>query len=128
MMIHPLADDMYEADRQIVTGKATGRACNPRVLEGEDHLLSDNSEAASEQYYSGESLTSSPRDWFAAYAMSRHEKRIASHCERIGIEHTSPHPREIAAAGNSCDRYTVSRPEVRRPAIHLRMEGWAPCK
>jgi transcription antitermination factor NusG len=25
-------------------------------------------------------------DWFAAYTMSRHEKRIASHCERIGIE------------------------------------------
>ena len=29
-------------------------------------------------------------DWFAAYTMSRHEKRIASHCERIGIEQFLP--------------------------------------
>jgi transcriptional antiterminator NusG len=47
-----------------------------RVLEGEDPLLTDNGEAAPE--------------WFAAYTMSRHEKRIASHCERIGIEQFLP--------------------------------------
>ncbi len=28
--------------------------------------------------------------WFAAYTMSRHEKRIAVQCERIGIEHFLP--------------------------------------
>jgi transcriptional antiterminator NusG len=28
--------------------------------------------------------------WFAAYTMSRHEKRIAAQCERIGIEHFLP--------------------------------------
>ncbi len=28
--------------------------------------------------------------WFAAYTMSRHEKRIAEQCERIGIEHFLP--------------------------------------
>jgi transcription antitermination factor NusG len=39
-------------------------------------LLSDNGEAAPE--------------WFAAYTMSRHEKRIAAHCERIGIEQFLP--------------------------------------
>jgi transcription termination/antitermination protein NusG len=43
---------------------------------GGDHLLSDNGEAAPE--------------WFAAYTMSRHEKRIAAHCERLGIEQFLP--------------------------------------
>jgi transcriptional antiterminator NusG len=28
--------------------------------------------------------------WFAAYTMSRHEKRIAEQCERLGIEHFLP--------------------------------------
>jgi hypothetical protein len=28
--------------------------------------------------------------WFAAYTMSRHEKRIAAQCDRIGIEHLLP--------------------------------------
>lgn len=28
--------------------------------------------------------------WFAAYTMSRHEKRIAAHCEHAGIEHFLP--------------------------------------
>jgi transcription antitermination factor NusG len=49
-------------------------------------LLSDNGEAASEQHHPGENIANSQREWFAAYTMSRHEKRIASHCERIGIE------------------------------------------
>ncbi len=39
-------------------------------------MLSDNGGAAPE--------------WFAAYTMSRHEKRIAAHCERIGIEQFLP--------------------------------------
>lgn len=50
-------------------------------LEGKDHLLSDDGEASPEQL-SGKWQP----EWFAAYTMSRHEKRIASHCERIGIE------------------------------------------
>jgi transcription termination/antitermination protein NusG len=53
-------------------------------------LLSDNGEAASEQHYPGENIDNSQREWFAAYTMSRHEKRIASHCERIGIEQFLP--------------------------------------
>jgi transcription termination/antitermination protein NusG len=75
---------------KIVTNKAPGRPCNLRVLEREDHLLSDNGEAASDQHYSGKSIANSQREWFAAYTMSRHEKRIASHCERIGIEQFLP--------------------------------------
>jgi transcription termination/antitermination protein NusG len=35
-------------------------------------------------------MANSQREWFAAYTMSRHEKRIASHCERIGIEQFLP--------------------------------------
>jgi transcription antitermination factor NusG len=30
------------------------------------------------------------RSWFAAYTISRHEKRIAEQCDRIGIEHFLP--------------------------------------
>ena len=33
---------------------------------------------------------STPVKWFAAYTMSRHEKRVAAQCERIGIEHFLP--------------------------------------
>jgi transcription termination/antitermination protein NusG len=56
-------------------------------------LLSDNGEAAPEQYYRGECIASegdSQREWFAAYTMSRHEKRIASLCDGIGIEQFLP--------------------------------------
>jgi transcription antitermination factor NusG len=63
------------------------------VLEREDHLLSDNGEAAPEPRLRGEYIANagdSQREWFAAYTMSRHEKRIASHCERIGIEQFLP--------------------------------------
>src|SRR5271154_5999012 len=57
--------------------------------EGKDHLLSDVGEAAPEPLYREESIACLDKlqpEWFAAYTMSRHEKRIASHCERIGIE------------------------------------------
>jgi transcription antitermination factor NusG len=57
------------------------------------HLLSDTGEAASAPSHSGEYLADAGNaqpDWFAAYTMSRHEKRIASHCERIGIEQFLP--------------------------------------
>jgi transcription termination/antitermination protein NusG len=53
-------------------------------------LLSDNGEAAPEQHHRREYVADSQREWFAAYTMSRHEKRIASHCERIGIEQFLP--------------------------------------
>ncbi len=62
-------------------------------LEREDHLLSDIGEAAPDQLYRGEYLPyagNAQPEWFAAYTMSRHEKRIASHCERIGIEQFLP--------------------------------------
>jgi transcription termination/antitermination protein NusG len=79
-----------KARRHVVTNRASGRPWSLRVSEREDHLLSDNGEAASEQHYSGEYVANSQREWFAAYTMSRHEKRIASHCERIGIEQFLP--------------------------------------
>jgi transcription antitermination factor NusG len=53
-------------------------------------LLSDNGEAVSEQYHCGEYVADSQPEWFAAYTMSRHEKRIASHCDRLGIEQFLP--------------------------------------
>jgi transcription antitermination factor NusG len=58
-----------------------------------NHLLSDIGEAASAPSHRGEYLADAGNaqpDWFAAYTMSRHEKRIASHCERIGIEQFLP--------------------------------------
>jgi len=79
-----------KASGKIVTSKVLGRPCNPTVLEGEHHLLSDNGEAAPEQQYPGNVVADFEREWFAAYTMSRHEKRIASHCERIGIEQFLP--------------------------------------
>jgi transcription antitermination factor NusG len=88
--IHLLADDMYEPSGKLVTSEASGRSNNLRGLEREDHLLSDNGEAASEQTHSGGLISDSQREWFAAYTMSRHEKRIASHCQRIGIEQFLP--------------------------------------
>jgi transcription antitermination factor NusG len=61
--------------------------------EREDHLLSDIGEAAPGHLSSAEYLADAGNaqpDWFAAYTMSRHEKRIAAHCERIGIEQFLP--------------------------------------
>jgi transcription antitermination factor NusG len=73
----------------MIRRKANARAVKTRrraesvtmSLEGKDHLLSDDGEAAAD-LLSGKWQP----EWFAAYTMSRHEKRIASHCERIGIE------------------------------------------
>jgi transcription antitermination factor NusG len=62
-------------------------------LEKGHHLLSDIGEAASDQLYRAESLAhpgNAQPEWFAAYTMSRHEKRIACHCERLGIEQFLP--------------------------------------
>jgi transcription termination/antitermination protein NusG len=81
----------------MIRRKANARAVKTRrraesvtmSLEGKDHLLSDDGEAAPEPFYREESIACSGKwqpEWFAAYTMSRHEKRIASHCERIGIE------------------------------------------
>jgi transcription antitermination factor NusG len=70
-----------KASGKTVTHRRLAGGASERVVEREDHLLSDNGEAASD---------SSQREWFAAYTMSRHEKRIASHCERIGIEQFLP--------------------------------------
>ena len=69
-------------------------------LEGEDHLLSDIGEAASGPLYREESTACSGNlqpEWFAAYTMSRQEKRIASHCERIGIR-----PLSLVRTGAFC--------------------------
>jgi transcription antitermination factor NusG len=82
-----------KASGKIVTNQTRSRPWNLRVLEREDHLLSDNGEAASEPHYRGEYIADAgdaQREWFAAYTMSRHEKRIASHCDRIGIEQFLP--------------------------------------
>ena len=80
-----------------------------RVVEREDHLLSDNGEAAFEPCCSGENTANSQREWFAAYtAISRHEKRIASHCERIGIEQFLPY-------------YTTQRSWKNRTTVDLQM-------
>jgi transcription antitermination factor NusG len=70
-------------------------------------LLSDNGEAASD-YCSGENTANEQREWFAAYTMSRHEKRIASHCERIGIEQFLP-------------LYTTQRSWKNRTTVDLHM-------
>jgi transcription antitermination factor NusG len=77
-------------------------------VEGEDHLLSDNGEAAPEQYRPQEDTANSQREWFAAYTMFRHEKRIASHCERIGIEQFLP-------------LYTTQRSWKNRTTVDLHM-------
>jgi transcription antitermination factor NusG len=78
-----------KASGKIVTNQARGRPWSFGIPEGKDHLLSDNGEAAPGQFHPGDYLAyagNAQPDWFAAYTMSRHEKRIASHCERIGIE------------------------------------------
>jgi transcription termination/antitermination protein NusG len=56
-------------------------------------LLSENGEALRRPDPGGNNMASageSQREWFAAYTMSRHEKRVAAHCERIGVEHFLP--------------------------------------
>ncbi len=34
--------------------------------------------------------TNAEKEWYAAYTMSRHEKRVSSHCARVGIEYLLP--------------------------------------
>jgi transcription termination/antitermination protein NusG len=52
-------------------------------------LLSNNGGASLET--SGQGAVGEHRgQWFAAFTMSRHEKRIAEQCESIGIEHFLP--------------------------------------
>jgi transcription antitermination factor NusG len=84
--IRSLADEMYEGERQDSQRQGTCPAVQSDNIRRGTHLLSDNGEAASERCCAGEVLAGLEREWFAAYTMSRHEKRIASHCERIGIE------------------------------------------
>lgn len=56
-------------------------------------MLSKNGEAPPKRDPGGNIIASaaeSQREWYAVYTMSRHEKRVAAHCERIGIEHFLP--------------------------------------
>jgi transcription antitermination factor NusG len=56
-------------------------------------LLSENGEAARRRDPGGDILASArdgKREWYAVYTMSRHEKRVAAHCDRIAIEHFLP--------------------------------------
>ena len=78
-----------KASGKIVTSKGTCPTVQSNSLEGEHHLLSDNGEAVP-AHCPGNVVADFEREWFAAYTMSRHEKRIAAHCERIGIEQFLP--------------------------------------
>jgi transcription antitermination factor NusG len=65
----------------------------PVIKNEENHLLSENGEALCGRYPVGDILAGageSQREWYAVYTMSRHEKRVAAHCERIAIEHFLP--------------------------------------
>ncbi len=54
-------------------------------------MLSNNGGALCETSINGQGVGGENHgQWFAAYTMSRHEKRIAAQCERIGIEHFLP--------------------------------------
>jgi transcription antitermination factor NusG len=56
-------------------------------------LLSKNGEAPPNRDPGGGGMIAwaeSRREWYAVYTMSRHEKRVAEHCERIGVEHFLP--------------------------------------
>jgi transcription antitermination factor NusG len=56
-------------------------------------LLTENGEAPRKRDPGGDILASAgdcKREWYAVYTMSRHEKRVAVHCERIAIEHFLP--------------------------------------
>jgi transcription antitermination factor NusG len=54
-------------------------------------LLSNNGGALRETSINGQGAVGEIHgQWFAAYTMSRHEKRIAAQCERIGIQHFLP--------------------------------------
>ena len=52
-------------------------------------MLSENGEASRKLDAGGDIVASArdcKREWYAVYTMSRHEKRVAEHCERIAIE------------------------------------------
>jgi transcription antitermination factor NusG len=55
-------------------------------------LLSENGEASRRRDPGGDIIASAGtrREWYAVYTMSRHEKRVAAHCERMAIEHFLP--------------------------------------
>jgi transcription antitermination factor NusG len=56
-------------------------------------LLSENGEASRKRDPGGDIMANAregKREWYAVYTMSRHEKRVAAHCERIAIEHFLP--------------------------------------
>jgi transcription antitermination factor NusG len=56
-------------------------------------LLSENGEAARKRDPGGDIIASArdgKREWYAVYTMSRHEKRVAAHCDRIAIEQFLP--------------------------------------
>jgi transcription antitermination factor NusG len=54
-------------------------------------LLSNNGGVLSETSIDGQRTNGENQGrWFAAYTMTRHEKRIAAQCDRIGIEHFLP--------------------------------------
>jgi transcription antitermination factor NusG len=88
--IHSLADEMYEGERQDCYKQGTWPTVQSHSFRRGHHLLSDNGEAAPKPQYPGNVVADFEREWFAAYTMSRHEKRIASHCERMGIEQFLP--------------------------------------
>jgi transcription antitermination factor NusG len=56
-------------------------------------LLSENGEASRKRDPGGDVIVGArdcKPEWYAVYTMSRHEKRVAAHCERIAIEHFLP--------------------------------------
>jgi transcription antitermination factor NusG len=79
--------DGYSVLRQAATefGTATPNSITKSRSENkENHLLSENGEAARTRDPGGDIIAN------AVYTMSRHEKRVAAHCERIAIEHFLP--------------------------------------
>ena len=56
-------------------------------------MLSENGEASRKRDPGGDIIAGARdcnREWYAVYTMSRHEKRVAAHCEHIAIEHFLP--------------------------------------
>jgi transcription antitermination factor NusG len=88
--------DGYSVLRQAATefGTATPNSITKSRSENkENHLLSENGEAARKRDPGGDIIANArdgKREWYAVYTMSRHEKRVAAHCERIAIEHFLP--------------------------------------
>ncbi len=56
-------------------------------------MLSENGEAVRRPDSSGDIIAyagESQPEWYAIYTMSRHEKRVAAHCDHMAIEHFLP--------------------------------------